>query len=36
MPFEQKALSLGINFVLMMVFLIIVFFRERRDFKVAF
>jgi O-antigen/teichoic acid export membrane protein len=36
LPFEHKSLSLGINFILMMIFLIIVFYRERKDFKVAF
>lgn len=36
LPFEQRWLSLGINFVLFMIFAIIVYFRERKDFKVAF
>lgn len=36
LPFDQRWLSLGINSILMMIFLIIVFFRERKDFKVAF
>ena len=35
-PVEKKALSLGINFILMMVFVIIVFFKEKKDFKIAF
>jgi O-antigen/teichoic acid export membrane protein len=36
MPFEQKALSLGINFILMMVFVVFVFYKERREFKAVF
>jgi O-antigen/teichoic acid export membrane protein len=36
LPFEQKSLSLGINSILMIIFLVIVYFRERKDFKVAF
>ena len=36
LPFEQRWLSLGINSILMMIFLVIVFFRERKDFMVAF
>jgi O-antigen/teichoic acid export membrane protein len=36
MPREHRWVSLGINGILMMIFLIIVFFRERKDFKVAF
>jgi len=36
MPVEKRALSLGINFILMMIFTVIVYFEERRDFKIAF
>jgi O-antigen/teichoic acid export membrane protein len=36
LPLEQRWVSLGINVFLMMIFLVIVFFRERKDFKVAF
>jgi O-antigen/teichoic acid export membrane protein len=36
LPFEQKLVSLGINSTLMMIFLVIVYFRERKDFKAAF
>jgi O-antigen/teichoic acid export membrane protein len=36
MPVEQKALSLGINFILLMVFVVIVFYKERREFKAVF
>ena len=36
MPVEREALSLGINFVLLMIFMVIVFYKERRDFKAVF
>jgi O-antigen/teichoic acid export membrane protein len=36
MPVEGKALSLGINIILLMVFLLIVVYKERREFKAVF
>jgi len=36
MPVEQKGLSLGINSILMMIFVVIVFYKERREFKAVF
>ena len=36
MPHERRLISLGINGFLMLIFLVIVYFRERKDFKVAF
>jgi O-antigen/teichoic acid export membrane protein len=36
LPVEKKWISLGLNGILMMIFLVIVYFRERKDFKVAF
>jgi hypothetical protein len=36
LPFESRIFKLGINFVLFMVFMIIVFFKERREFKAVF
>jgi O-antigen/teichoic acid export membrane protein len=36
MPPQHRWVSLGINGFLMMIFLVVVFFRERKDFKVAF
>lgn len=36
LPVEQKWISLGFNGILMIIFLVIVYFRERKDFKAAF
>jgi len=36
LPFESRILKLGINFVLFMIFMIVVFFKERREFKAVF
>jgi O-antigen/teichoic acid export membrane protein len=35
-PITQKTISLGINFILMMIFLVIVFYKERTEFKAVF
>ncbi len=36
MPIERKALLMGINVVLLMIFLLIVYYKERREFKAVF
>jgi O-antigen/teichoic acid export membrane protein len=36
LPFDSRMLKLGINFLLFMVFIIVIYYKERREFKAVF